>query len=148
LNFLESTKTVVGSTVTSAAGTATLTVDTLGYAYASVDVLVATSATPANTSASILNVLTLSQGDTNTAGSSVYTVAVPAASVAVTACAGWARARSRPGVGCRQGCPLEVQRLRNLTRPATVNGGCGISPRLRHLCFWRRSMPLVQRRWD
>jgi hypothetical protein len=85
LNFLESTKTVVGSTVTSAAGTATLTVDTLGYAYASVDVLVATSATPANTSASILNVLTLSQGDTNTAGSSVYTVAVPAASVAVTA---------------------------------------------------------------
>ena len=85
MNFLESTKTVVGSTVTSAAGTATLTVDTLGYAYASVDVLVATSATPANTSASILNVLTLSQGDTNTAGSSVYTVAAPAASVAVTA---------------------------------------------------------------
>ena len=85
MNFLESTKTVVGSTVTSAAGTATLTVDTLGYAYASVDVLVATSATPANTAASVLNVLTLSQGDTNTAGSSVYTVAVPAASVAVTA---------------------------------------------------------------
>jgi len=85
LNFLESTKTVVGSTVTSAAGTATLTVDTLGYAYASVDVVVARSATPANTAASVLNVLTLSQGDTNTAGSSVYTVAVPAASVAVTA---------------------------------------------------------------
>jgi len=85
LNFLESTKTVVGSTVTSAAGTATLTVDTLGYAYASVDVVVAQSATPANTAASVLNVLTLSQGDTNTAGSSVYTVAVPAASVAVTA---------------------------------------------------------------
>ena len=85
MNFLESTKTVVGSTVTSAAGTATLTVDTLGYAYASVDVLVATSATPANTAASILNVLTLSQGDTNTAGSSVYTVAAPAASLAVTA---------------------------------------------------------------
>jgi len=75
----------VGSTVTSAAGTATLTVDTLGYAYASVDVVVAQSATPANTAASVLNVLTLSQGDTNTAGSSVYTVAVPAASVAVTA---------------------------------------------------------------
>ena len=85
MNFLESTKTVVGSTVTSAAGTATLTVDTLGYAYASVDVVVAQSATPANTAASVLNVLTLSQGDTNTAGSSVYTVAVPAASVAVTA---------------------------------------------------------------
>lgn len=85
MNFLESTKTLVGSTVTSAAGTATLTVDTLGYAYASVDVVVAQSATLANTAASVLNVLTLSQGDTNTAGSSVYTVAVPAASVAVTA---------------------------------------------------------------
>jgi hypothetical protein len=85
VNHLEATKTVVGTTVTSAAGTATLTIDTLGYDYASVDVVVAVSATPANTSASILNVLTLSQGDTNTAGSSVYTVAVPAASVAVTA---------------------------------------------------------------
>ncbi len=93
MNHLESTKTVVGTTVTSSAGTATLTIDTLGYDYASVDVVVAVSstaghtavsATPANTSASILNVLTLSQGDTNTAGSSVYTVAVPAASVAVT----------------------------------------------------------------
>jgi hypothetical protein len=84
LNDLEYTKTVVGTTVTSAAGTATLTIDTLGYAYASVDVLVAVSATPANTAASILNVLTLSQGDTTTAGSSVYTVAVPDASVAVT----------------------------------------------------------------
>jgi len=85
LNDLEYTKTVVGTTVTSEAGTATLTIDTLGYAYASVDVLVAVSTTPANTSASILNVLTLSQGDTNTAGSSVYTVAAPAASVDVTA---------------------------------------------------------------
>jgi hypothetical protein len=85
VNHLEATKTVVGSTVTSAAGTATLTIDTLGYDYASVDVVVAVSATPANTSASILNVLTLSQGDTNTAGSSVYTVAAPDASVAVTA---------------------------------------------------------------
>jgi hypothetical protein len=85
VNHLESTKTVVGTTVTSAAATATLTIDTLGYSYASVDVIVATSSTPANTSASILSVLTLSQGDTNTAGSSVYTVAVPAASVAVTA---------------------------------------------------------------
>lgn len=85
MNDLEYTKTVVGTTVTSAAGTATLTIDTLGYAYASVDVLVAVSATAANTAASILNVLTLSQGDTNTAGSSVYTVAAPAASVAVTA---------------------------------------------------------------
>lgn len=85
MNYLENSKTVVGTTVTSAAGTATLTVDTLGYAYASVDVVVAVSATPANTAASILNVLTLSQGDTTTAGSTVYTVAVPSASAAVTA---------------------------------------------------------------
>jgi len=84
VNHLEATKTVVGSTVTSAAGTATLTIDTLGYDYASVDVLVAVSATPANTAASILKVLTLTQGDTNTAGTSVYTVAVPDASAAVT----------------------------------------------------------------
>jgi hypothetical protein len=85
VNHLESTKTVVGTTVTSSAGTATLTIDTLGYDYASVDVVVAISATAGHTAASILNVLTLSQGDTTTAGSSVYTVAVPAASVAVTA---------------------------------------------------------------
>jgi hypothetical protein len=84
VNYLEASKTVVGSTVTSAAGTATLTIDRLGYDYVSIDVAVAVSTTPANTAASILNVLTLSQGDTNTAGSSVYTVAVPAASVAVT----------------------------------------------------------------
>lgn len=84
MNHLESTKTVVGTTVTSSAGTATLTIDTLGYDYASVDVVVAVSSTAGHTAASILNVLTLSQGDTNTAGSSVYTVAVPAASVAVT----------------------------------------------------------------
>jgi hypothetical protein len=70
--------------VTSAAGTATLTIDRLGYDYVSIDVAVAVSTTPANTAASILNVLTLTQGDTNTAGASVYTVAAPAASVAVT----------------------------------------------------------------
>jgi hypothetical protein len=85
VNHLEASKTVVGSTVTSAAGTATLTIDRLGYDYVSIDVAVAVSTTPANTAASILNVLTLSQGDTNTAGASVYTVAAPAASVAVTA---------------------------------------------------------------
>ena len=84
MNHLEASKTVVGSTVTSAAGTATLTIDRLGYDYVSIDVAVAVSTTPANTAASILNVLTLSQGDTNTAGASVYTVAAPAASVAVT----------------------------------------------------------------
>ena len=86
MNDLEYTKTVVGTNVTSAAGTATLTIDTLGYAYASVDVLVAVSATPANTSASILNVLTIGQGETTSAvTTAVYTVTTPAASVAVTA---------------------------------------------------------------
>ena len=85
MNFLENSKTVVGTTVTSAAGTATLTIDRLGYDYASIDVVVATSTTPANTSASILNVLSLSGGDTNTAGATIYTVAAPAASAAVTA---------------------------------------------------------------
>ena len=85
MNYVENSKTVVGTTVTSAAGTATLTLDTLGYEYASVDVIVAQSSTPANTSASIFNVLTLSGGDTTTAGASIYTVAAPAASVAVTA---------------------------------------------------------------
>jgi hypothetical protein len=84
VNYLENSKTVVGDPCTSAATTATLTLDTLGYDYASIEVIVAKSATLANTSASILNVLTLSQGDSTTAGSSVYTVAVPAASVAVT----------------------------------------------------------------
>lgn len=85
MNFIENTKTVVGTTVTSAAATATLTIDTIGYEYASVDVIVAVSATPANTAASILNVLSLSGGETTTAGSSIYTVAVPSASAAVTA---------------------------------------------------------------
>ncbi len=85
MNFIENTKTVVGTTVTSAAATATLTIDTLGYAYASVDVIVAVSTTPANTAASILNVLSLSGGETTTAGSSIYTVAAPASSAAVTA---------------------------------------------------------------
>ncbi len=84
MNYVEDTKTVVGTTVTSAAGTATLTIDTLGYQHASVEVIVAVSSTAANTAASILNVLTLSHGDTTTAGSSIYTVAAPSASVAVT----------------------------------------------------------------
>lgn len=84
MNFLENSRTVVGTTVTSAAATATLTIDRLGYDYASIDVIVAQSSTPANTAASILSVLTLSGGDTTTAGASIYTVAVPAASVAVT----------------------------------------------------------------
>jgi len=84
VNFIENTKTVVGSTVTSSAGTATLTIDTIGWEYASVDVIVAQSAVAGHTASSILNVLTLSGGETTTAGSAIYTVAVPAASVAVT----------------------------------------------------------------
>jgi hypothetical protein len=84
VNYLENSKTVVGDPAASAATTATLTLDTLGYDYASIEVIVAKSTTAANTAASILSVLTLSQGDAVTAGASVYTVAVPAASVAVT----------------------------------------------------------------
>lgn len=84
MNFLENSKTVVGSSAAGTAGTATLTIDTLGYAYASIDVVVAKSATAAHTAASILNTLTLSQGDTTAAGNTVYSVAVPDASAAVT----------------------------------------------------------------
>lgn len=84
MNFLEATKTVVGTPCTSAATTATLTLDTLGWSYASVEVIVDKSSTASHTAASILNVLTLTTGDTTTAGSAVYTVAAPAASVAVT----------------------------------------------------------------
>jgi hypothetical protein len=84
VNHLENSKTVVGDPAVSAATTATLTLDTLGYDYASIEVIVAKSTTAANTAASILSVLTLSQGDTTAAGASVYSVAAPAASVAVT----------------------------------------------------------------
>ena len=84
MNHLEATKTVVGTPCTSAAVTATLTLDTLGYDYASIEVIVDKSSTAGHTANSILNVLTLTQGDTTAAGSSVYTVSVPAASVAVT----------------------------------------------------------------
>jgi hypothetical protein len=84
VNHLEATKTVVGTPGTSANVTATLTLDTLGYDYASIEVIVDKSSTAGHTANSILNVLTLTQGDTTAAGSSVYTVAVPAASVAVT----------------------------------------------------------------
>lgn len=84
MNHLENTKTVAGTPASGTAGTATLTLDTLGFAYASIDVVVAKSSTAGHTAASILNTLTLSQGDTTTAGESVYTVTVPAASAAVT----------------------------------------------------------------
>lgn len=84
MNHLESTKTVVGTFASGTAGTATLTIDTLGFGYASIDVVVDKSSTAGHTSASILNTLTLSQGDTTAAGSTVYSVAVPSASAAVT----------------------------------------------------------------
>ena len=85
MNDLEYTRTVVGTPCTSQTTTATLTLDTLGYSYASIDVIVDKSSTAGHTANSILNVLTLGQGDTTSAvTTTVYTVAVPAASVAVT----------------------------------------------------------------
>ena len=84
MNALEATKTVVGDSAAGTAGTATLTIDTLGWGYASIDVIVAKSSTAGHTAASVLNTLTLLQGDTTAATSAVYTVAAPAASVAVT----------------------------------------------------------------
>jgi len=83
VNHLEATKTVVGSTVTSAAGTATLTLDTLGYDYASVDVVVAVGAVEAATSP-ILKALSLYQYDNTATTAAVYTVTAPAANDAVT----------------------------------------------------------------
>jgi hypothetical protein len=86
VNHLEATKTVVGEPGTSATTTATLTLDTLGYDYASIDVVVAKSSTAGHTASSILSVLSLKQGDvSNSVTTDVYTVSVPAASVAVTA---------------------------------------------------------------
>jgi uncharacterized spore protein YtfJ len=84
VNHLEATKTVVGDSAAGTAGTATITIDTLGFAYASVDVVVAKSSTASHTAASVLNSLALYQGDTTAATASVYTVSAPAASVAVT----------------------------------------------------------------
>lgn len=84
MNALEATKTVVGDSANGTAGTATLTIDTLGWGYASIDVIVAKSSTAGHTAASVLNTLALYQGDTTAATSAVYTVSAPAASVAVT----------------------------------------------------------------
>ena len=85
MNHLEATKTVVGESAAGTAGTATITIDTLGYAYASVDVVVAKSSTASHTAASVLNSLALYQGDTTAATAAVYTVSAPSASNAVTA---------------------------------------------------------------
>jgi len=82
VNFLENSKTVVGSAAAGTAGTATLTLDTLGYAYASIDVVVAKSSTAGHTAASILNTLTLSQGDTTAAGSTEAVVEISEAMLA------------------------------------------------------------------
>jgi hypothetical protein len=68
VNALEATKTVVGDAANGTAGTATITIDTLGWGYASIDVIVAKSSTAGHTAAT----------------SAVYTVSAPAASVAVT----------------------------------------------------------------
>jgi len=84
VNFLEATKTVVGTPANGTAGTATLTLDTLGFSCASIDVVVGQSLSAAHTAASVLNSLSLLQGDTTAATAAVYTVSVPAASVAVT----------------------------------------------------------------
>jgi hypothetical protein len=86
VNHLEATKTVVGDAVTASALTATLTVDTLGYDYASIDVIVAKSGTAGHTANSVLSALSIAQGNvSNSVTGTVYTVAVPPASVAVTA---------------------------------------------------------------
>lgn len=85
MNHLESSKTLAGMAVTATTATATLTIDTLGYSYASIDVIVGKSATVADTAVSILTSLNLYQGVNATPTAAVYTVAVPAASVKVTA---------------------------------------------------------------
>ena len=84
MNSLEATKTVVGTPCTSAATTATLTLDTLGFGLASVEVIVDKSSTAGHTAASILNVLKCVHYDSTAATSATFTVTLPAASVAVT----------------------------------------------------------------
>jgi hypothetical protein len=85
VNHLEATKTVVGTPCTSEEVTATLTLDTLGYDYASIEVIVDKSSDADHTTDPILSVLTLKQGDvSNSVTTDVYTVSAPAASVAVT----------------------------------------------------------------
>ncbi len=84
MNSLEATKTVVGTPATSATTTATLTLDTLGYNLASVDVIVDKSAVAGHTASSILSVLRCVHYDSTAATSATFTVTLPAASVAVT----------------------------------------------------------------
>jgi hypothetical protein len=84
VNHLENSKTLVGDPCTSATTTATLTLDTLGYDYASIDVVVDKSAVAAHTDASILSVLRLQQYDSTASTAAVYSVSLPAKSNAVT----------------------------------------------------------------
>jgi hypothetical protein len=83
MNHLEHTKSVVGSVVaTNQATTALLRLDTLGYDYASVDVVYA-AVPEAGTNSSVASVLTLKHSDSASTGydtiSGYPTVAVPTA---------------------------------------------------------------------
>jgi hypothetical protein len=84
VNSLEATKTVVGTPCTSATTTATLTLDTLGFGLASVEVIVDKSAVAGHTAASILSVLKCVHYDSTAATSATFTTSLPAASAAVT----------------------------------------------------------------
>jgi hypothetical protein len=84
MNHLEGTKTVVGSVAASASNTtALLRLDTLGYDYASVDVVYAAVAA-AGTASAAAQTLTLKHSDAASTGYDVIagypTVAVPTAS--------------------------------------------------------------------
>jgi hypothetical protein len=84
MNHLEGTKTVVGSAVaTNSSQTALLRLDTLGYDYASIDVLYGQTLA-GGTNSSVAQVLTLKQSDAPTSGYAAitgYTVAAPAYAV-------------------------------------------------------------------
>jgi hypothetical protein len=81
MNHLEGTRTVVGSAVaTNSSTTALLRLDTLGYDYASIDVLYGATLA-GGTNSSVAQVLTLQHSDAATSGYAAitgYTVAAPA----------------------------------------------------------------------
>lgn len=84
MNHLEGTKTVVGSaSATNSSTTALLRLDTLGYDYASIDVVYAPTLA-AGTNSSVAQVLTLKHSDSASTGYDTITgyptVAAPAAS--------------------------------------------------------------------
>jgi hypothetical protein len=82
MNHLEGTKTVVGSAATASNASAVLRLDTLGYDYASFDVVYAAT-NEAGTTSPASQVLTLKQSDAATTGYDVITgyptVAAPTA---------------------------------------------------------------------